>query len=364
MWNGQQTTDGIARVPGNSSGRDSDVGIPPDAQHAVSALAAFQQGAASNFNSVTPPFNIPAVYPTTTDMEYLRRLPAAGIPPYGGHPPHPAYYQHHRLPYATRNDDHQHHGYQPILQPQENLSNRFGGDQILQRSYSEAGPIPPTFNHAALQVQDQQMDDSEEDEDDSDEENLHADFAQQQVYPTAPPPPPPPAPRGKPEAVAMRLAASRVDVVHPFVAESDERVKSQQDLGVEPNEEEIIAKQLSLPQIEAPEIIQPTNKKSKKPKQQSSNPNSISKKKSKMNSVDSLEAKSSVSKKKQLSNVPSSENIDRSDFLLNEAAPLLTSSEYKNLEALLTQFCRVPLLAEFSRPVSLLHPEVSFCFKQ
>jgi hypothetical protein len=36
----------------------------------------------------------------------------------------------------------------------------------------------------------------------------------------------------------------------------------------------------------------------------------------------------------------------------------ITAAEYENLQALLVQFCRVPLLAEFSRPVSLLHPEV------
>ena len=36
----------------------------------------------------------------------------------------------------------------------------------------------------------------------------------------------------------------------------------------------------------------------------------------------------------------------------------ITETEYGKLEALMEQFCRVPLLAEFSRPVALLHPEV------
>lgn len=36
----------------------------------------------------------------------------------------------------------------------------------------------------------------------------------------------------------------------------------------------------------------------------------------------------------------------------------VTKDEYDNLEQLMEQFCRVPLLAEFSRPVALLHPEV------
>lgn len=37
----------------------------------------------------------------------------------------------------------------------------------------------------------------------------------------------------------------------------------------------------------------------------------------------------------------------------------ISNAEYENLEQLMIQFCRVPLLAEFSRPVALLHPEVS-----
>ena len=37
----------------------------------------------------------------------------------------------------------------------------------------------------------------------------------------------------------------------------------------------------------------------------------------------------------------------------------ISTVEYQNLEKLMVQFCRVPLLAEFSRPVLLLHPEVS-----
>ena len=40
----------------------------------------------------------------------------------------------------------------------------------------------------------------------------------------------------------------------------------------------------------------------------------------------------------------------------------ITEAEYANLEELMVHFCRVPLLAEFSRPVTLLHPEVRIVF--
>ena len=43
---------------------------------------------------------------------------------------------------------------------------------------------------------------------------------------------------------------------------------------------------------------------------------------------------------------------------IHDSIAPITESEYANLDALMTQFCKVPLLAEFSRPVSLLHPEL------
>jgi len=43
---------------------------------------------------------------------------------------------------------------------------------------------------------------------------------------------------------------------------------------------------------------------------------------------------------------------------LSEQVPSITDAEYANLDLLMEQFCKVPLLAEFSRPISLLHPEL------
>jgi Bromodomain. len=42
----------------------------------------------------------------------------------------------------------------------------------------------------------------------------------------------------------------------------------------------------------------------------------------------------------------------------------ITPEEYTNLQQLMEQFCKVPLLAEFSRPVSLLHPELIPLYKK
>lgn len=43
---------------------------------------------------------------------------------------------------------------------------------------------------------------------------------------------------------------------------------------------------------------------------------------------------------------------------MDDIVPPITDVQYENVEALMTEFCKVPFLAEFSRPVSLLHPEV------
>ena len=43
---------------------------------------------------------------------------------------------------------------------------------------------------------------------------------------------------------------------------------------------------------------------------------------------------------------------------MDDIVPPITEAQYENVEALMTEFCKVPFLAEFSRPVSLLHPEL------
>lgn len=48
----------------------------------------------------------------------------------------------------------------------------------------------------------------------------------------------------------------------------------------------------------------------------------------------------------------------RREFLLGQTVPAIKDAEYANLKELMSQLCRVPLLSEFSRPVSILHPEV------
>lgn len=126
---------------------------------------------------------------------------------------------------------------------------------------------------------------------------------------------PPIAPRGKPEAMAAAFAAAR----------------SGQD-----NEEEAVAaassEAVTKPSESAASGHQatPTKKKPRKRK-----------------------ASTSPSRpKKKKAATPGTPTID-------DPVPPITEADYENVEALMENFCKVPLLAEFSRPVALLHPEVS-----
>jgi hypothetical protein len=124
----------------------------------------------------------------------------------------------------------------------------------------------------------------------------------------------PPRPRGKPEALAMGLAAK--------VREENEQA-----------EKDAAAASAVFEGDSKPAAIDMKPAAEEAPKKK-------------------RKRKSSASpKKRAATNAGDGPSVD------DPVAPI-TDTEYKNLETLMKQFCRVPLLAEFSRPVALLHPEV------
>jgi len=52
----------------------------------------------------------------------------------------------------------------------------------------------------------------------------------------------------------------------------------------------------------------------------------------------------------------------RDNNKIEVAGTAVTEIEYGQLEILTEQFCRVPLVVEFRKPVIVLHPEVSLLF--
>jgi len=118
------------------------------------------------------------------------------------------------------------------------------------------------------------------------------------------------APRGKPEAMATAIAAARMG------SEEEEPVATAVPMG---------PMEIAVPEKQAT----PTKKKPSRKRKASTSPGRSK-------------------KKAAASHAPT----------LNDPVPPITDVDYENVEALMEQFCKVPLLAEFSRPVALLHPEV------
>lgn len=120
------------------------------------------------------------------------------------------------------------------------------------------------------------------------------------------------APRGKPEAMASAIAAASI-----------------------PPPDEDVAMAVAVPSHE-PEIATTPSKPpaKKKPRKR--------------------KASTSPGRSRKKASVAGPLSID-------DPVPPITDVEYRNIEDMMQQFCRVPLLAEFSRPVALLHPEVSVC---
>ena len=81
-----------------------------------------------------------------------------------------------------------------------------------------------------------------------------------------------------------------------------------------------------------------------------------------MDTVATVETQRDTPKKKSKKRTPPNKPAPKSDLehpTMDDATPdHVTEAQYENLESMMIQFCRVPLLAEFSRPVALLHPEV------
>ena len=130
--------------------------------------------------------------------------------------------------------------------------------------------------------------------------------------------------------------------------ENDESTSNTQDIKIEKVE--------STP---ARVVTEDTAKTATKVKQESSDDKKTSKKKSTPSSASTKKTpakkkKSTPAKKKSPAPLQTTGCLPG----IHDAVPPITDSEYANLDALMTQFCKVPLLAEFSRPVSLLHPEL------
>lgn len=208
------------------------------------------------------------------------------------------------------------------------------------------GAQPPPVHHYD--------DQEEEDDDDDDEDDDDGNNNEHQVQHSEPM-----KPRGKPEAMAARLASAalrkgrldEMDVDVDADADREAEVVAQpldDSMEVDADGQEQAAAVVSEP----PAASQQPKKKRKKASTGTANANSSTPtpKKTKPASSSTGGAASSSS---------SSSSSPGPHLTMQDPIKPITTAEYQNLKALMRVFCKVPLLAEFSRPVSLLHPEVS-----
>lgn len=157
----------------------------------------------------------------------------------------------------------------------------------------------------------------------------------------------PPQPRGKPESLAAKFAsaARAQEKLDELEAEREDVVAEALDESMDGMTPGAVASSAVIEDVTA----EPATAEDLKPPAAPETPKSTTKKrKRKSPSTSSKKSKTSGTSASS-SNAPS----------MDDPVPKISDAEYENLEALMVQFCRVPLLAEFSRPVSLLHPEVS-----
>lgn len=146
--------------------------------------------------------------------------------------------------------------------------------------------------------------------------------------------------RGKPQAMAAALAAAKAPEVK-MELEAEKQVAEAMAAVAEPVSLQD-AQVVSMEDVQATllpesETVKPAPKKKKR-------------KPTKKSPASSKKSTSSATTK--------SIAIDMMNPSLNDPVDPITEAEYKNLAHLFEYFCKVPLLAEFSRPVTLLHPEL------
>ena len=202
------------------------------------------------------------------------------------------------------------------------------------------------------------------------------------VLPPLKPKPKPQAvqPRGKPEAMAKKLASAvrRQEIMEELEAEKEqERKTNENSLKMESlgtHSSGVMGEAITASGVSKKAKTNGSASKKRKKSEDStgkSAPLSPASKKKKTTPKKKAPAKKSGGGRKSNEGGKSKGSGSSMTFSLmignskvpvptmDDAVNQITEIEYGRLESLMEQFCRVPLLAEFSRPVSLLHPEVS-----
>lgn len=156
-----------------------------------------------------------------------------------------------------------------------------------------------------------------------------------------------PLARGKPEAMTAKLAsAARLQAkMDELDAEMEEAEVVAEPLG---EEDPMDATMDTIATVDTTATVATTTSQAAPPNGNSA-PSSAKKKKKK------------ATPKKSAASDPV---LDLVHPTMDDPVQPITEAEYYNLDQMMEQFCRVPLLAEFSRPVALLHPELMSAYSK
>jgi len=156
-----------------------------------------------------------------------------------------------------------------------------------------------------------------------------------------------------PESTSSRPGSTEQD----SLANLDEQTTNNED---DIPQNVVDAKVVSTPKVKS--SASTTKSRKRKEPSTSKTPTAASKKRKTKSTPASSKSKTSPTKKPRATpkktQTSTIELNSGSQPNLNQSVPSITPEEYANLDELMAQFCKVPLLAEFSRPVSLLHPEL------
>lgn len=296
--------------------------------------------------------------------------PPHGDPRYS-YPPPPQHHPHHHHPhhgghayphgdpyegaphlgYAAARPDAGEYGHGDSEDDDDDDDDVHEGDNVI-RPQSSPAIIPrkePRLPTSAANEDGSDNDDEDDDDDNDDDEEEQPEVIK----------PAPPQGRGKPESMAIALGAATAlesarDGLTPTSAPALAVATADDDDGDDDDDDDPMEVE-AVAETETPEAPA------------SAHPPLPAAAKAKPKPAASAAAKKKAPPKKKPTMLTSAVAGEepRTELLLDEEPTPITEEEYENLEALMIQFCRVPLLAEFSRPVALLHPEVSYtidCF--
>ncbi|KAL7563013.1 hypothetical protein ACA910_013535 [Epithemia clementina (nom. ined.)] len=162
-------------------------------------------------------------------------------------------------------------------------------------------------------------------------------------------------PRGKPEAMTANIMRAKAKAARMEAEDDDSLEDADDDDDDDDDDDAAPVEAVVLPDPPSPAPVASTPSPSKKKSAASSKA-----KDARSNKKPAAKKKTTPSsQQRSRPSSPKDNHVGVDNLMESQSTDPISEEEYQNLDSLMEQFCRVPLLAEFSRPVKLLHPELA-----